>query len=290
MTTCVLTFDIEEWFQVENLRPLFPPERWDGVPRRAAATTRRLLDVLDGYGIRATFFVLGWLADREPGLVREIADAGHEVACHGYGHRLAGELSPEEFRHDVTRARELLAALAGREVLGYRAPSFALTRERLSVLADAGFRYDSSHHPFSLHDRYGRLDHPEVECAPGVYRMEPRLLELPLSMERLGPLAVPVSGGGYLRLYPGALFRALVRRVVRRGGPYVMYLHAWEIDPDQPRVTGLSATRRFRHYNNLARTLPRLHRLVSMLQARGVAFMTAAEYLHTAAPATTTPG
>src|SRR5262249_54502677 len=152
--TAVLTFDIEEWFQVENLRPAFPRAGWDGMSGRVAPSTRIVLDFLDSHQLRATFFILGWVAEREPALIKEIARRGHEVACHGHGHVLAPQLTRSEFRADVVKARKALEDATGEAVRGYRAPSFSADREHLTILAECGFRYDSSMHPFALHGRY----------------------------------------------------------------------------------------------------------------------------------------
>jgi polysaccharide deacetylase family protein (PEP-CTERM system associated) len=280
----MLTFDIEEWFQVENLRPLFPTHRWDHLPRRLKPQTRLILRLLAEHRLRATFFVLGWVAERDPALVREIADAGHEVASHGYGHVLPLTLSLSEFRADVTRARAALEEAAGQPVIGYRAPSFNIDQARLDVLDDLGFRYDSSHHPFAIHDRYGRFD-LDRPVAPGVYRVATQMTEVGLPVEHLGPLSMPVSGGGYFRLYPGAMFRHAARRALRRRRHYTMYLHSWEFDPDQPRVRGAGLVRSFRHYNNLDRTLPRLHGLVQMLRSLDTEFLTVREFVERRTPA-----
>jgi polysaccharide deacetylase family protein (PEP-CTERM system associated) len=281
MIPALLTFDIEDWFQVENLRPLFPPERWEAIPRRVADATRRVLRLLADHDVRSTFFVLGWVAEREPDLVREIAQQGHEIACHGYGHVLPMQLTPAQFRDDVVRAKELLERIAGQEVVGYRAPSFSIDRERLAILEGCGFRYDSSHHPFGLHDRYGRLGDLGPAIAPGVYAAGERMVELELPVEHVGGLALPVSGGGYFRLYPAALFRSLVGRAIARRGSYMMYLHSWEFDPGQPRVPGAGPTRAARHYVNLSRTLPRMRQLIAMLQRRDARFMTASGFVDT---------
>jgi polysaccharide deacetylase family protein (PEP-CTERM system associated) len=277
MIPCLLTFDIEDWFQVENLRPLFPPERWESMPRRVADATRRVLGLLADRGIHSTFFVLGWVAEREPRLVREIAEAGHEVASHGHGHIMPMQMTRAEFRDDVVRAKKVLEDVSGREIVGYRAPSFSIDRERLAILEDCGFRYDSSHHPFDLHDRYGRLGDLGAPIAPGLYRVGDRMIELSLPVEHVGPVVLPAAGGGYFRLYPAALFRRLVARSIARRGSYLMYLHSWEFDPGQPRVTGAGATRGTRHYLNLSRTLPRMRRLIGMLETLGARFMTARE-------------
>jgi len=279
MIPCLLTFDIEDWFQVENLRPLFPPESWETTPRRVASATRRVLRLLAEYRIRSTFFVLGWVAEREPALVREIAESGHEIASHGHGHVMPMQLTLTEFRDDVVRARRVLEDVSGREVVGYRAPSFSIDHKRLTILEDSGFRYDSSHHPFDLHERYGRLGDLGPPIAPGVYRVGERMVELSLPVERVGPVALPVSGGGYFRLYPAALYRTLVARSIARLGSYLMYLHSWEFDPDQPRVDGAGRVPTARHYVSLSRTLPRMRRLIEWLTGAGASFMTAKDFV-----------
>ena len=279
MTRCLLTFDVEDWFQVENLRPIFPPTSWETIPRRVTESTRVILRLLAEYEIRSTFFVLGWVAEREPKLVRDIAEAGHEVACHGYGHILPMQLTPVQFRDDILRARQVLQEVSGQEIIGYRAPSFSIDRKRLAILEECGFRYDSSYHPFGIHDRYGHLGDLGAPVMPGVYRLSDQMVELGLPVERVGLLPLPVSGGGYFRLYPAALFRSLVRRAIVRCGHYTMYLHSWEFDPAQPRVKGAGVARLFRHYNNLSRTLPRMHQLIAMLKSLGARFVTAREFV-----------
>jgi polysaccharide deacetylase family protein (PEP-CTERM system associated) len=284
VTPCLLTFDVEDWFQVENLRPLFPPDCWERIPRRVTGSTRVVLRLLAEYGIRSTFFILGWVAEREPKLVREIAESGHEVACHGYGHVLPMQLTPVQFRDDVLRARQVLQEVSGQDVIGYRAPSFSIDRERLAILAECGFRYDSSHHPFGIHDRYSRLGDLGPPVVGGVYRLDGQMVELALPVERLGLLPLPVSGGGYFRLYPAALFRILARRAMASRGHYAMYLHSWEFDPGQPRVRGAGLARTFRHYNNLSRTLPRMRQLVAMLKSMDARFVTARQFVEEVLP------
>ncbi len=275
----VLTFDIEEWFQVENLRAVFPRASWDDRPRRVGDGTRVVLDLLESHGVRATFFVLGWVAEREPALVRDIAERGHEVACHGYGHVLPMQLTEREFRDDLMRSRQALEDITGTPVVGYRAPSFSISERHLKILAEYFFRYDSSFHPFALHRRYGRLAQLGARLRAGVYRTDDGLIELALPVERFGAASFPVSGGGYFRVLPAAVFRRLVARALVRDGHYVMYLHSWEFDPEQPRVTGARLGARFRHYHNLARTLPRMHRLIPLLKGLETRFVTAGEFV-----------
>jgi polysaccharide deacetylase family protein (PEP-CTERM system associated) len=283
--SCLLTFDIEEWFQVENLRPVFPRAHWERVPRRVVSATRVIINLLAERELRATFFILGWVAEREPALVREIVDRGHEIAAHGYGHVLPMQLTSLEFRDDVLRARKVIEDLTGKAVAGYRAPSFSLNHEHLAILAECGFRYDSSFHPFTFHDRYARLDNLGAAVRPGVYSLDGRITEFALPVERIGRLQLPISGGGYFRLYPGRLFRKLVRRAIDRDGHYIMYLHSWEFDPEIPRVRVPGFGSRFRHYNNLSRTLLRMRRLLGMLQSIEARFMTVSDFLDGLRPA-----
>ena len=279
MRRAVLTFDIEEWFQVENLRSAFPRAAWEAGPRRVAEATRVVLDLLQAHEVRATFFVLGWVGDRDPQLLREIVARGHEVACHGYGHVLPMQLTEREFREDLARSRRVIEDATGRPVVGYRAPSFSINERHLAILAECGFRYDSSFHPFSLHRRYGRLGQIGRELRRGIYRADSGLIELSLPVERVGPASFPVSGGGYFRVLPWPVFRRLVQRSIVRDGHYVMYLHSWEFDPAQPRVGGVRIGARFRHYHNLTRTRPRLERLIRQLRMLDARFVTAHEFV-----------
>jgi polysaccharide deacetylase family protein (PEP-CTERM system associated) len=280
MKPCLLTFDVEDWFQVENLRLLFPPTGWDGIPRRVADSTGKILNLLEEYNIKSTFFVLGWIAEREPGLLVKIARAGHEVACHGYGHILPLQLTPDQFRDDLARARCAIRDACGQEVVGYRAPSFSMDRERLEILAECGFQYDSSHHPFRVHSRYGRIDGLGSPILPSVYQLPGGLIELGLPVEKIGPIRLPASGGAYFRLYPGPLFRRLASRSLRRLGHHIMYLHSWEVDPDQPRARGAGLTKTFRHYHGISRTLTRLRRLIEMFRKMDVPFLTARDFVN----------
>ncbi len=262
MPTNALSVDLEEYFQVSNFDGLIPRDRWPSIPSRVGDATRRLLDLFDETGQRATFFVLGWVAERHPGLVREVATRGHEIACHGYQHELVYELGPEAFRADLRRSREAIEDACGLTLEGYRAPSYSITRESLwalRILAEEGFQWDSSIFPVR-HHRYGI---PDFEREP--LRLDlgdgARIREFPLSTLRLGPLNLPIAGGGYLRFLPAPVFRWGFGRLVRAGTPTVLYLHPWEIDPDQPRQdVGLKV--RVNHYHNLSRTEGRLRRLL----------------------------
>ena len=261
--TVLLSFDVEDWFQVENLRSLHPPDSWEAQPLRIEIGTRRVLEILNRHQVKATFFTLGWIARRVPRLIRDIAAEGHEIASHGSSHVMPIEQSIEQFRLDIREAKALLEDLVGAPVRGYRAPSFAIDDARLRVVFEEGHLYDSSHNPVARHDRYGKLGGFGRELAPDVHALIGGGYEFSIPLARLGPLAIPAGGGGYFRLYPGPLFRALARRARRNGGPVVLYLHPWEFDPDQPRVEGeLPASYRFRHYQNLGRTSPRLDQFI----------------------------
>jgi len=261
--TNVLSVDLEEWFQVSNLASAVDRARWDALPSRVVDSTRRMLDDFDAHEQRATFFTLGWVAERQPALVREIAERGHEIACHGYAHDLVYDLGPERFRADLRRARAAIEDAAGRRVRGYRAPSYSITRASLwalPILVDEGFVYDSSIFPVH-HHRYG---------IPGFARAPLRLelagggsiLEFPLTTLKLGPLALPMAGGAYLRLLPAWLFRWGYGHLAGSGFPTVLYLHPWEIDPGQP-MQDVSRRIRWNHYHNLDRMQERLGALLA---------------------------
>ena len=256
-----MSVDVEDWFCVHNLSRLIPYADWDKCESRVERSTTRLLDLFGKHQVEATFFVLGWVADRFPDLVREIERRGHEVATHGYSHRLLTFMQPEEFRADLQRSLEVLARTTSQVVRGFRAPSFSLTKQTLwavDILRESGIQYDSSVFPVAFHPDYGI---PDADLGP--HRLAEGLTELPMGVAEVLGRRVPCSGGGYFRLYPYALTRALMRRCNQQGRPVMFYLHPWEADPGQPRVAGLSWSKRFRHYNNLDRTEERLEWLLN---------------------------
>ncbi len=257
-----LTVDVEEYFHATNLSSAVCPTDWPTLPSTVRPCTERILALLAAAGHKATFFTLGWVAERDPALVRQIHAAGHEVACHGYDHRLVDAMRPEEFRRDVTRARAILEDVIGAAVIGYRAPSWSITPRTawvFEVLAEAGFRYDSSimPRPLGLPGRTRRFPH--------LIRAGGRALaEFPVTTLGLHGLNVPVAGGGYFRLYPYWLTRRALARINEgEGRPFVFYVHPWELDPAQPGVGRLPRLAAFRHYVNLARTERRLMRLLA---------------------------
>ena len=257
-----LSVDLEEYFHVANFDQVIERSRWDEQPSRVEDQVHRLLDLFDETRSRATFFVLGWVAERRPELIREVADRGHEIACHGYGHQIVYQIGPERFRDDLKRAREAIEGAIGLPVVGYRAPSFSITARSLwalEILAEEGFRFDSSIFPVR-HYRYGI---PEFEREP--VRLElpngHSIHEFPLTTLRLGRFTLPIAGGGYLRLMPAWLFRWAFSRLASRGRPTVLYTHPWEIDAEQPRQD-VPWWVRINHYANLGRTESRLRALL----------------------------
>jgi polysaccharide deacetylase family protein (PEP-CTERM system associated) len=257
-----MTVDVEDYFHVSAFESVVPRASWDSMESRVVANTERLLDLFDEHAVQGTFFILGWVAERYPELVRAIAGRGHELASHGYAHRLVYDQAPDVFRDDVRRAKHLIEDTSGRAVRGYRAPSFSVTERSLwalDVLLEEGYRYDASIFPIR-HDRYGIPNAPRWPHA--MARSGGDLFEVPGSTVRIGGTNLPVAGGGYFRILPYAWTRwgiARVNRVERQ--PAVFYLHPWEIDPQQPRLPA-SALGRFRHYRNLHLTETRLRALM----------------------------
>ena len=265
----LMSIDVEDWFHVANLEPVVPRETWGERESRVERNTDRMLELLAEHDAYCTCFVLGWVAERHPALVRRIADGGHEIACHGYGHQLIPQLSEQEFREDVRRAKGLLEDLAGTAVRGYRAPSFSITDWAIPILQDLGFSYDSSAFPTVAHDRYGNL--AGVAAGTALVELRPGFWEVSISCLMVGSRGLPWGGGGYFRLLPYGAFRRGIDRILRSGEPYVFYIHPWEIDPGQPRVEGLGALARFRHYVGLGRAESRLRSLLADFQWTGIA-------------------
>lgn len=255
-----LTIDVEDYFQVSAFASYIRRDEWDQRECRVERNIERILALLGERGVKATFFTLGWVAERYPQMVRDIVAAGHELASHGYGHQRASDLDREAFSHDVTHAKRILEDISGHAVRGYRAPSFSIGVGNLwafDVLAQAGYDYSSSIYPIK-HDHYGMPDSPRF-----AYRVAGGLLEVPVTTLRLFNRNLPSSGGGYFRLLPYQLSRWMIGKVNRDDGePAVFYFHPWEIDPGQPRVAGIDAKTRFRHYVNIDRTEARLRALL----------------------------
>lgn len=257
-----MTVDVEDYFQVSAFEPHIARSDWARWPVRVQANTERVLDLFASADVRATFFTLGWVAERYPALIQRIVAAGHELACHGMSHVRVTEQTPEEFRADIRRAKALLEDVGGTAVCGYRAASYSIGRDNLWALrelADAGFAYSSSIYPIA-HDLYGMPEASRFPFRPG---HAPELLEIPISTIRWAGRNLPAGGGGYFRFMPYALSRAFIRRVNRHERQAtVFYFHPWELDPEQPRPEGLPLKTRVRHYLNQERMAPRLRRLL----------------------------
>lgn len=256
------TVDVEEYFQVSALEPYAPRQKWDSMPRRLEVGLRLLLDLLSEYDARATFFVLGWVAERAPALVREIAERGHEVASHGSDHRRITTITRDQFRESVRSSKLLLEEVTGQKVFGYRAPSFSIVRGgewALDVLVQEKYRYDSSLFPVR------RKGYGFVGGKRDPYRMQlpsGTLEEIPPATVNVGRAIFPAAGGAYFRHLPYGLVHSGLLSAERRGVPGTFYIHPWELDPGQPRIDAPFLTR-LRHYGGLSRTVPRLRRLLS---------------------------
>ncbi|HSU13301.1 XrtA system polysaccharide deacetylase [Longimicrobium sp.] len=275
------TVDVEEYFQVHALEPYVPRADWDRLPGRVERATRLLLELLAEHGSAGTFFVLGWIAERHPALVRDIAAAGHEVASHGWGHERVDALTPAQFRESVRTSKAVLEDAAGAPVWGYRAPSFSISPERawaFDVLLEEGYAYDSSVFPGRGHGWPAAARDPHrVERAAGV------LHELPPATLRAGGRLFPAGGGAFLRLLPRALVTGALRQAERRGVPGTFYVHPWELDPEQPRIR-VDLKTRMRHYGGLKRTVPRIRRLLAGFRFQPIARTLALESAPAEAP------
>jgi polysaccharide deacetylase family protein (PEP-CTERM system associated) len=255
-----MSVDVEDYFQTEAMSKAAPRSGWDQMPCRVERNTEQLFELFANHGVRATFFFLGWVAERYPGLVRKAKDLGHEIGCHSYWHRPIYTLSPEVFREDTYRAKSVIEDAAGSQIRGYRAPSFSLTSGTewaAEILAEAGFSYDSSVHPVA-HDLYDNRDAPRHP-----YRFKKTsLVEIPISTIQIGKKNLPFGGGGYFRILPYAYVSWAIRKVNRvEKRPSMFYIHPWEVDPGQPRLA-TSGKSKFRQYTGLASTMKNLGRLL----------------------------
>jgi polysaccharide deacetylase family protein (PEP-CTERM system associated) len=312
-SSILFTFDVEDWFQVENFKECIPFSSWSSRELRVEKNTHRILDLIDSvrsqgaasslrrrriaFGqflpetdqgdkqssqsckscLKATFFVLGWIAERLPHLVREIAARGHEVASHGYGHNLCNEQSSERLEDDLRNSKKLLEDIIGGPVHGYRAPSFSINEDVLKMIEDCGYLYDSSFNSFSMHARYGHVELAIYERNGISAKISESFYELPISNLKLGNRVLPWGGGGYFRLIPFFLFSKGVRSIMKADEGYMFYLHPWEIDPEQPKVEEANRVYKFRHYVNLNRTEKKLISLFETFS--DCKFVTCSDYL-----------
>ena len=266
----LLTIDVEDWFQVENFTQWISSSSWSSHELRVEKNTHLLLDLLDLFSsqrwtdngeqkkVHATFFVLGWIAQRLPHLVRDIHARGHEVASHGYHHKLLTKCSPKELRIDLKESKKILEDIIGDGVYGYRAPSFSIDNDGLKIIEDCGYLYDSSFNSLGMHKRYGQLEISNNGKNGIAFQISDAFYELPISNMTLGKCVLPWGGGGYFRLIPYILFRRGVQLILKKEKSYLFYVHPWETDLDQPMVKNASRICKFRHYCNLKKTHPRL--------------------------------
>lgn len=281
----LLTIDVEDWFQVENFKQWIPFSSWDSQELRVEKNTHRLLDLFDAFAstgtaisasgppIRATFFILGWIAECLPHLVREIHARGHEVASHGKNHDLCKNLSHEDLRRDLAYSKKLLEDIIGNPIFGFRAPSFAINETILQIVEDCGYLYDSSYNSFAFHRRYGKMDFSQNRKTGIAIRLsKPQIpksnifYELSISNIKFGNLTLPFGGGAYFRLIPFAFFKKGIRKILEKESAYLFYLHPWEVDPEQPKVKNAYLTYKFRHYTNLDKTYSKLSSLIKIFQ------------------------
>lgn len=282
--TILLTFDIEDWFQVENLRPWFPATAWDSHNLRVEKNTNILLDLLDSINLpsnptrpKATFFILGWIAKRLPNIVREIQTRGHEVASHGYGHMMCNHLELNDLKQDLIRSKENLENITGAEVRGYRAPNFSINDTALQLIQECGYKYDSSYNNFSKHKRYGAITLRGKRKTSPVIKITKDFNELPIGNLNIANQTIPWGGGGYFRLLPLAIFKAGVKRILLKEGTYTFYMHPWEIDPLQPRFKSIKGLASWKHYLNIEKTQQRLQSFLSAFSY--CKFPTCSQYL-----------
>ena len=277
----LLTIDVEDWFQVENFKSYIEFSAWNSFELRVEKNTHLILDLLDTFSFKpkATFFILGWIAERLPGLVRQIRDRGHEVASHGSNHHLCTTLDKNQLASDLSATKKLLEDITGQAIYGYRAPSFAINDQILHAIKQAGYLYDSSYNSFSAHGRYGSIDLSKALKIGGSYQLDNNFCELPVSNLHLGGKTIPLGGGGYFRLYPTALFKRGIKNVLKKNNVFVFYVHPWEFDPNQPRVHQASRGFKFRHYINLNKTKDKMRQIINAFT--DCDFITCQRYLET---------
>jgi polysaccharide deacetylase family protein (PEP-CTERM system associated) len=274
-TSILFTIDVEDWFQVENFKTWIPFSSWPNYELRVENNIDRILDLLGNR--RATFFILAWIAERLPHLIKKIHNSGHEIASHGYDHKLCHKLSPNELKQDLLDSKKLLEDIIGAPVKGYRAPSFSIGNDILKSIEDCGFLYDSSYNSFAMHDRYGHVELPIKERRGIAHKISDNFYELPVSNFMIGKYAFPLAGGGYFRLIPFFLFREGIRNILKKDKTYLFYMHPWEIDHEQPRMAQASALYKFRHYVNLDKTSKKIQLLFNAF--KNTQFITCNDYI-----------
>jgi polysaccharide deacetylase family protein (PEP-CTERM system associated) len=256
----LLSVDVEDWFQVENLRSLYPLNIWDKQGCRIERNIDLILNILHDNKTIGTFFVLGWIAKRYPELINKIYNEGHEIACHGNNHRSLNEISEKEFRNDISEARKTIEDIIGNRIFGYRAPNFSIYDKALEILIENDFLYDSSFFPFKNHSRYGKLTNYHINKS--VCKLHSNFYEVKISCLNFFKINIPWGGGGYFRLIPLPVYKQGVKQILKKENVFCFYIHPWELDTGQPRIKDLKFFNKFRHYNNLKKTEEKLRRLI----------------------------
>lgn len=260
-----LTIDVEDYFQVAAFEKVIQPSQWNSYPSRVERNTKKILEIFGTYKVKATFFIVGWTAEQYPSMVKEIASHGHQIACHSYRHQKIYHQTLEEFRQDTKKAKNILEDITGQPIIGYRAPTYSITKKSLwalDILEELGFKWDSSIFPI-LHDNYGIPDAPRF-----TYKLPNHdLIEYPITTALIFGRKIPVAGGGYFRILPYWFTRMALKKINQQEKqPVIFYLHPWEVDPNQPKIDHAGWKSRFRHYHNLGRTEERLHYLLQEFQ------------------------
>jgi len=261
--SCLLSFDIEDWFQVENLKGAIDKKDWKEKELRVDKNTQKLLQILDENNTKATFFVLGWIAERVPELIFDIAGKGHEIASHGCEHELLYEIGEKKFREDIQKSKEILKNITGKNPIGYRAPSFSITDWAIEILREEGFIYDSSLFPADFHDRYGKIEGLEVDPNKAVFKISENFYEITIPVLKFMNKKIPWGGGGYFRILPYQIYKRGIKKILNDYSSFLFYLHPWELDPTQPRIKKIKWHYKLRHYTGLKSTENKLRKLLT---------------------------
>jgi len=261
MMNNILTIDVEDYFQVENFKEYINYNDWSNFEQRVKRNIIKILNILDTFNYKATFFILGWTAERNSEVVKEIYNRGHEVATHGYSHELIYKQSENEFKEDIIRSIEVIEGIIKDKIIGYRAPAFSITKDSfwaLDIIKEVGLKYDASIFPIQGHDRYGMVD-----AKPQIYNLDNDLFEVPPATVKIFGKRLPIAGGGYFRLAPYILTKIAIKKINNKEMPAVIYLHPWEFDPDQPRIEEANYIEKFRHYINIDKTEDKFKKMLS---------------------------
>jgi polysaccharide deacetylase family protein (PEP-CTERM system associated) len=274
----LLTFDIEEWFQVHNLNKAIPRQDWEKIESSVEKNTSVILEILSKQNVKATFFILGWVAEKFPELIKRINDYGHEIASHGYDHNLVYSQNYDTVQSDISRSKKILEDAISAEVVGYRAPSFSVDDKLIDILRDLSFLYDSSYNAFKLNQRYGSLTLLEKRNSK-IIKFENGLFEIPVSSLKLFGATIPMGGGAYFRLLPFTIFSKLVNLKLNKDRLYNFYLHPWEFEPEQPRIKEIRLDYKIRHYYGLHKTAIKFEKLITYLKRKNCEIIPIKEYL-----------